>query len=248
LQNFSWTSSNLETQKANLYYVQAAKRATSLCQDFSWSAISAGLLNSTADLQFKLPALNQPARLEAGTVAAPCSYSWSPSHAMYLRKAVGTTVTSDALDDALDANALTDGRFVLKRHFARLSGTDDLRSSFLHTIPFFFDSSDAPLDEESFHTRDEIMWFTANGGNVLDLINSATETIGGITIPSSLDLFPSNSTTSLPEFGPFFSIAEADRVLLNSMYSNRFVGAFNNPLEIRAGALSYTPLTFDLVR
>jgi hypothetical protein len=104
---FAWTA----TTSGNLYY---AGMGNINCNATTWSAVSTGT-TSTELTRFRLPRLPTPARLDVGTIAQPCQYTWNPANSIRMR------VAADATSDKL-----LDGRLILKRHFALIQSLPDV--------------------------------------------------------------------------------------------------------------------------
>jgi hypothetical protein len=105
----AWTP----TSPANLYYSLLGNKN---CGETIWTSVSVG------STDFTLPRLPQPARLDIGTSAVPCEFSWSPLYAVAVR------------DEPLSADKLLDGRLVLKRYY-NIQGVVDFRGLVPVTIP-----------------------------------------------------------------------------------------------------------------
>ena len=248
---FDWTDLSINdssTTDANLYHPVLSKAGGPNCpelatSDVLWTAVSASKTSNAERSQFALPVLPTPARLVAGAPANPCKFNWSVINAAFVRQASSTAPTADAVDTALDSDKLLDGRLVLKRHY---STSTSLTNTFFGTVAVWVRNTSTPTEAEIM-TRDEIMW----GASQLVIPAQQLAQIGTseASIPNNLDLSALNSTAEagVPvSADPSLQVNPADQSLLNSSYSNQFVGPFNNPAEIKAGVSAVDASTFSV--
>jgi hypothetical protein len=244
--DFDWEETKATTptgqEAANLYYASWSKDApspeqcTSGGNELLWTAVSLDESNGVELTRFTLPVLPSPARLAAGTSAKPCKYTWASDNAVTVRQ-----VGAETIDTELKTDEILDGRLVLKRHYIRSSGTSNIFNFFLIS-PVWVRNFNNPAESEIIF-RDE---FIKAGSLGLDLGALAATGAGEAGIPDNLDLSPLNSNTADIIFSTNFPIASTDRTLLNQLFSNQAVGPFNNPIEIKSGAISREFQRFEL--
>jgi hypothetical protein len=208
---FAWTATN----PANLYYIGFNNIN---CNEATWTAVSTGA-TSTELTSFQLPRLPQPARMDIGTQAVPCQYTWSANNAVQLRE---PTVTADKM---------LDGRLVLKRHYVRTFTA----FNFFLTVPLNVDAANVSNPTPAIPTD----------ANVVYRIETEAA-LAGATIPVDVPRTTSTDITLPSTTIPAgLQILSADRNLITIYNTTRNVGPFNNPDEIASGVISSKAQTYQ---
>jgi hypothetical protein len=208
---FAWTATN----PANLYYIGFNNIN---CNEATWTAVSTGA-TSTELTSFQLPRLPQPARMDIGTQAVPCQYTWSANNAVQLRE---PTVTADKM---------LDGRLVLKRHYVRTFTA----FNFFLTVPLNVDAANVSNPTPAIPTD----------ANVVYRIETEAA-LAGATIPVDVPRTTSTDITLPSTTIPAgLQILSVDRNLITIYNTTRNVGPFNNPDEIASGVISSKAQTYQ---
>jgi hypothetical protein len=200
---FAWTP----TSPANLYHVVLFNTN---CSDAVWTGVS---VTSTS---FTLPRLPQPARLDIGTSAVPCNYSWAALNAMAIR------------DEPLTADKLLDGRLVLKRYYSLQSSLNLQAILPVNFSPTSAVDTPGSLANSQFAYREEFLASAA-----------------AVAVPIKPSGFSSTTPTDPPSDVSAYLIPAAGRAGITTAYSTNNVGPFNNPDEIGAGVVNIKVQTFQ---